>query len=74
MIGHQHLPTPPAPAARPSRRLRPTVTACTAVLVLVLASCSQLISSQPTNANSVTTDEPAALTRFYTQKLVWSSC
>ncbi len=79
MIGHQHLPTPPAPAAKPSRRLRPTVTACTAVLALVLASCSQISSSQPTNsqptnANSVATDAPAALKRFSTQKLAWSRC
>jgi pimeloyl-ACP methyl ester carboxylesterase len=74
VIGHQHLPTPPAPAAKPSRRLRLTVTACTAVLALVLASCSQITSSQPANANSVATDAPAALKRFSTQKLAWSRC
>jgi len=78
MIGHPHLPTPTAPAAGPSRRPRPTVTACAAVLVLLLAvvlsGCSQPPTSQSPNANSVAADEPAALKRFYTQKLTWSSC
>ncbi|MGB6165362.1 MAG: alpha/beta hydrolase [Pseudonocardiaceae bacterium] len=55
------------------------VTACTAVLALVLAGCAQPTNTQPTsspstNARSRAADEPAALQRFYTQKLAWSSC
>ncbi|MBW0008622.1 MAG: alpha/beta fold hydrolase, partial [Pseudonocardiales bacterium] len=71
MIGHQHLSTP---APRPSQRLRPTVIACVAALALLLTGCSQATSSPPFHANSAATDEPAALQRFYTQRLAWSTC
>lgn len=51
---------------------------CADVLVLLLAlalsACSPSTNSQSTNANSVATDAPIALKRFYSQKLTWSSC
>ncbi|HZD15003.1 MAG TPA: alpha/beta fold hydrolase, partial [Pseudonocardiaceae bacterium] len=57
-------------ATRLSRRLRPVVAAGLGlVLALVLAGCSE-----PTNSKPVGTAGTAPLTRFYTQKLIWTSC
>jgi pimeloyl-ACP methyl ester carboxylesterase len=72
MSENQHLASPTGTAARLSPGLRPVVTACIIALALLLPGCSPFTNTQ--SPNSAATDEPAALKRFYTQKLAWSSC